>query len=860
MNKITEKQSIKKSISDIEKSISTNKNIIAIRWMLRILYVLCSLILIAVFILSMLHVSSVSNDNHLSDRKEYTNKIKKKIEYIISNELNNIKRKVSIFNESYNYEELSKSYQAPQFTPKDEKYLYLEKSIKQNPASASLFINNKVFNSQYIQKKLSDLVSISNSTMHILQKYTMGSSITFISKYDFFTSFPSFLTKDSIKTFNPLLTPQYLNLAPKLKTRPKGFWLENTKYGQKKYPLSYCDAKYNLLNFLGSTCINLSPKYIDHISHYLQKILTDEYTIYVMDSKENILLTNDNSKKLLNLKDVNKYKTILKSYYNFNKIFVNNNTIITSSYIKDSPIIFTLIEKRSPIKIAEKQQTNVILLSSVIVILMMLTVFIIAKIWISNPLMIMVWFVEQSSTKYSKDLFELIKHSKQVKGAWLPLFRYINKRMLMAHKSREQIKEKLIKINAYYSSEEQFFLDLLKLKKDKAPFSIGILSLREKEKLKHLLNEQQFYSLIDKLTTRIRGNELYSNLKLYLTLNKDILIIFKKTESKKEVEKYCKEIEETTNEIEDIGGMVIELKSYLGAIHMTNDININMVKETLYLLLEHIKYYSLQYKVLDFNLLLKIRNTFQQKYEFIKRPSNNDLFIYYKPLIDTKTDSLEMLIATIKWDYKNNKKLIDIEDIVDENNIVDIEEWKIKQSIQEIKDIYLKSAVVNNIVFNTNRQLLSHKDFLPTIYKEIKEIDISAKHINLIVDAQDVINISNRSRIRLKTSSSKGVNLLISNITTQIEHIRSLILYEPKFFVITAQEITDLKIRDNYKKDILELIIKIAKQNNIKVCALDVRDKRSIDILKELGVSIIHNKNTEMNKTEVLKYQKSLTK
>ncbi len=211
---------------------------------------------------------------------------------------------------------------------------------------------------------------------------------------------------------------------------------------------------------------------------------------------------------------------------------------------------------------------------------------------------------------------------------------------------------------------------------------------------------------------------------------------------------------------------------------------------------------------------------------------NLKVISYFQPIINNntmKTDKYESLVRII--DENNNILMpFDFLEIAKKTNYYsEITSIVLKNSIETIKNTNVDISV--NISFLDIENNKTRNKILDTLNKNK---DICSK---ITIELLEEDNIKDFKLIQefIKKVKSFGVKIAIDDFGKGYSNFERLINYQPDILKLDGLLIKNIE-HDEFSLAIVEMLVKFAQKQNIKVIAEYVENKNIFDILKKIGV------------------------
>lgn len=290
----------------------------------------------------------------------------------------------------------------------------------------------------------------------------------------------------------------------------------------------------------------------------------------------------------------------------------------------------------------------------------------------------------------------------------------------------------------------------------------------------------------------------------------------------------------------DIEGVSITLNLSIGVYKIGNDFDINKVLDKAYMAHSKVKgLYSDNYYIFDDVLEKKYFNEQQIESNMKLALKNNEFKVVYQPKISTKDESLAGAEALVRW-YKDEKIIPPNEFIpLFEKNkfIIKLDLYVFEQVCKDISSWKEKYEEVPIISVNLSKGHFADNHFIDEYVKITDKYGIDRSKIDLEITESAIIDEGIDILRILNYIKKKGFIISIDDFGTgysslnMIQDIKADIMKIDKSFLDKA----DL----NSNKNIINYIVFIAKNLDMKIIVEGVETKNQVDFIKDLKCDMI---------------------
>ena len=216
---------------------------------------------------------------------------------------------------------------------------------------------------------------------------------------------------------------------------------------------------------------------------------------------------------------------------------------------------------------------------------------------------------------------------------------------------------------------------------------------------------------------------------------------------------------------------------------------------------------------------------------------NNELTLYYQPIIDMETNYLVSLEVLLRWQHPEKGLILPAQfiNLAEETGLIlPIGDWVIKSACEQLK-IWQKQCVdVPRITINLSVKQFQKKCFVQDVAGILEQVKVSASSLALeITESMLAENVHEVNEI-LQQLSAMGFKILIDDFGTGYSNLSYLKHFTIDTLKIDRSFVRDITIDEN-DAAIVTAIIAMARSLNMQVVAEGVETKEQIDFLKQRG-------------------------
>ncbi|UJP01607.1 MAG: EAL domain-containing protein [Nitrosomonas sp.] len=218
---------------------------------------------------------------------------------------------------------------------------------------------------------------------------------------------------------------------------------------------------------------------------------------------------------------------------------------------------------------------------------------------------------------------------------------------------------------------------------------------------------------------------------------------------------------------------------------------------------------------------------------------NNELILYYQPIIDMDTNHLVSLEVLLRWQHPEKGLIPPVQFIklAEETGLIlPIGDWVIRSVCEQLKAWQDQGLNVPRIAINLSVKQFQKKLFVQDVANILTQAKVSASCLTLEITesmlADNIVEVNET----LQQLSAMGFKISIDDFGTGYSNLSYLKHYTIDALKIDRSFVRDIAIDEN-DAAIVTAIIAMAGSLNIQVIAEGVESKEQIDFLKQRGCS-----------------------
>ena len=219
---------------------------------------------------------------------------------------------------------------------------------------------------------------------------------------------------------------------------------------------------------------------------------------------------------------------------------------------------------------------------------------------------------------------------------------------------------------------------------------------------------------------------------------------------------------------------------------------------------------------------------------------NDELKLYYQPIIDIKEAKVALFEALVRWEHPKYG-LISPDSFIslaeEGGFMVKVGRWILKNACKKIKSLEEKGYDVK-IAVNVSSKQLTQNHLEETTKMIVKESGIDPKHLELEVTEGFLMENIKKVEDILSNLKEFGISISIDDFGTgysSLSRLKSLPITKLK---IDKSFVDDI-VEESQDKEIVKVIISLANSLGLEVVAEGVESKEQLKILKDLGCRLV---------------------
>ncbi len=225
--------------------------------------------------------------------------------------------------------------------------------------------------------------------------------------------------------------------------------------------------------------------------------------------------------------------------------------------------------------------------------------------------------------------------------------------------------------------------------------------------------------------------------------------------------------------------------------------------------------------------------------EFSAALHNNEVMLYYQPIINLQTATIAGFEALMRWEHPEQgfiSPAIFIPIAEESGIILEASKFALKESCMALKRIEHRGGYKDELFMSVN--FTSHdfasEDFVGSAYNTISQSDVKPEQVHIEITERLLMDQPDNARDTLAMCRKAGMSIAIDDFGTGYSSLSYL-----HYFPIDTLKIDQQFVRDMHKNEssmaLIKSIIALGKNMKMKIIAEGVEEKEEATTLKELG-------------------------
>ncbi len=243
-------------------------------------------------------------------------------------------------------------------------------------------------------------------------------------------------------------------------------------------------------------------------------------------------------------------------------------------------------------------------------------------------------------------------------------------------------------------------------------------------------------------------------------------------------------------------------------------------------------------RIFDHDVIKRPRSQFHIETELRRAVSNDELELYYQPIIDMETNKLKGFEGLSRWNHKDRGMVPPVEfiPIAEETGvIVELGRWAMNTACRQLQKWNSISPTPLSMNVNVSGYQFARDNIEDLIFSTINETNIQPEQLTVELTESAIIDNPRHISFILQQIRDKGVKVALDDFGTGYSSLNYLHQFPIDCIKIDRSFIVQL-VRDSQKYEILKLIAKFGKNMGLTLVAEGMEDIEHVQMLKELNI------------------------
>lgn len=242
------------------------------------------------------------------------------------------------------------------------------------------------------------------------------------------------------------------------------------------------------------------------------------------------------------------------------------------------------------------------------------------------------------------------------------------------------------------------------------------------------------------------------------------------------------------------------------------------------------------YSIYDIKMFHNLIGEFQIQNDLKSAIENNEFILYYQPQVDLKLNRITGAEALIRWKHPALGMIPPMNFIpIAESTglIVQIGEWVLMEACRQAA-LWAQEGIEITIAVNISAVQFKRGNLETVIKKALSSSGLNPKFLELELTESVLMHDVDAILKTIQTLKSSGIKLSIDDFGTGYSSLSYLKRFAVDKLKIDQSFVQDI-LNDNEDKTIVNTIIQMAKNLNLKTIAEGVENKEVLDVINSLG-------------------------
>ena len=225
--------------------------------------------------------------------------------------------------------------------------------------------------------------------------------------------------------------------------------------------------------------------------------------------------------------------------------------------------------------------------------------------------------------------------------------------------------------------------------------------------------------------------------------------------------------------------------------------------------------------------------------EFMSALENDEISLYYQPIIDLKNGDIYGFEALMRWIHPEKgfiSPAVFIPVIENNGQIVQASNWAFKEACNALKRIQSATQYHRdlNMSVNFSSEDFSSPNFIENINNSIKETGVKAEQLHLEITERLLVAQPDTAKETLAMCRKAGMGISIDDFGTDYSSLNYLHTYPINTLKVDQSFVRDIQEQKN-SKELVRSIITLGKNLDMLIIAEGVEHLEEAQILKDMG-------------------------
>lgn len=235
------------------------------------------------------------------------------------------------------------------------------------------------------------------------------------------------------------------------------------------------------------------------------------------------------------------------------------------------------------------------------------------------------------------------------------------------------------------------------------------------------------------------------------------------------------------------------------------------------------------------------KELFRLQHDLNHAITNNELQLFYQPIVNINDDSLRACEALLRWNHPTKGRMAPskfIELAVESGLIDDIGWWVIEQVCQQISEWKKRECYhLKYVSININAKQLQRHRFVESFFELLKRYDVQPTDIKLEITERSLIDNFEQTNWVIKKLQSQGVRCAIDDFGIGYSSLSYLQKLAFSVLKIDREFVKDIMINQE-DRFLVESIIMIAKRFNYRIVVEGVETEEQKRLIQSMDPTV----------------------